>query len=254
MFLGPGEFLDEACMGLFVLDEAALVLGQEVDEREQIGIWEDIEDLLDDTLSSCIDDEPVADNGYFHFDISPLGFTLVHDEAVAEGDDAAEDEADGGNEILAWSAGVLGRVGGINDLDILRRHLFLDFVLLALLDEIDIDSLLNLGVALELEIGAHLVRDYAGILLDLLIRAVDLMLSRKISQLFGGIIVVFLGIFNALVEELDEQALGLLTAASLHLEEIVDDFLRDLLGLFWSLSLSGDGDEVRALGILDDEV
>lgn len=68
VLLGTGELLDEARMGRFVLDEAALVLGQEVDESEQVGIWEDIEDLLDDTLSTGVDDEPVADNGYFHSD------------------------------------------------------------------------------------------------------------------------------------------------------------------------------------------
>lgn len=68
MLLCPWELLDEARMGRFVLDEAALVLGQEVDESEQVGIWEDVEDLLDDTLSTGVDDEPVADNGYFHSD------------------------------------------------------------------------------------------------------------------------------------------------------------------------------------------
>lgn len=38
VLLGTGELLDKARMGLFVLDEAALVFGQEVDECEQIGI------------------------------------------------------------------------------------------------------------------------------------------------------------------------------------------------------------------------
>lgn len=80
------------------------------------------------------------------------------------------------------------------------------------------------------------------------------MLTRKISQLLGGIVIVFLGLFNALVEEPSEQALGLLAVVSLHLEEVIDDFLRDLLGLFWRLALGGDGDEVRALGVLDVEV
>ena len=68
MLLGTGKLLDEARMGLFVLDEAALVFGQEIDEREQVGIGEDVEDLLDDALGSGVDDEPVADNGYFHSD------------------------------------------------------------------------------------------------------------------------------------------------------------------------------------------
>lgn len=70
----------------------------------------------------------------------------------------------------------------------------------------------------------------------------------------GGIVVVFLGLFNAFVEEPSEQALGLLAAASLHLKEIVDDFLRDLLGLFRGPSLGGDGDEICILSILDDEM
>ena len=80
------------------------------------------------------------------------------------------------------------------------------------------------------------------------------MLTRKISQLLGGIVIVFLGLFNALVEESREQALGLLAAASLHLEEVIDDFLRDLLGLFRCPPLGGDGNKVRIPSILDDEV
>lgn len=166
VLLGTGELLNEACMGLFVLDKAALVFGQEVDEREQVGIWEDIENLLDNALGSSVDDEPVAYNGYFHSDTSPLGFALVHDEAVAEGDDAAEGKADGGDEFLARGARGLGQVGGINDLDIHRLHGFLDLILFVLLDEVSVDGLLDLGVTLELEIGAHLVRGYAGILLN----------------------------------------------------------------------------------------
>lgn len=42
VLLGAGEFLDEARMGLLVFDEAALSLGQEVDEGEQVGIGEDV--------------------------------------------------------------------------------------------------------------------------------------------------------------------------------------------------------------------
>lgn len=66
VLLGAGELLDEARMGLFILDEIALALWQEVDEREQVGIREDVQDLFDDALGTGIDDEPVTDDSYFH--------------------------------------------------------------------------------------------------------------------------------------------------------------------------------------------
>lgn len=401
VLLGSRELLDKTRMGLFVLDETALVFGQEIDEREQVGIREDVENLLDDALGSSVDDEPVTDNGYFHSDTSPLGFTLVHGEAVAEGDDAAEGEADGGDEFLFRCARLLliRQVGGVDDLDIHGLHGFLDLVLLALLDEVGVDGLLDLGIALELEIGDHVIGVFVDVLLDLgflgadgvfaglggadgglsyglvldefhlggveaggvgiddgadftgevalelvelllggddgrvvvgvlltqadeldflgnnlaanalngavvvdviglgtglllaeLVRcnvvlglgglllalevsdglvvggnlrdgllqlfvgAVELVLAREVGELLGGVVGVLLGLFDAAVEELDEQALGLLAVVGLHLEEVIDDFLRDLLGLFWRLALGGDGDEVRALGILDVEV
>lgn len=71
----------------------------------------------------------------------------------------------------------MGQIGFVNDLDVQRLHGFLDFVLLVLLDKVGIDGLLNLGIILELKVGAHLVGGYAGILLDLIIRAVDLVLT-----------------------------------------------------------------------------
>lgn len=370
MLLGTRELLDEARMGRFILDEAALVFGQEVDEREQVGIWEDVEDLLDDALGTGVDDEPVTDNGYFHSDTSPLGFAFVHDEAVAEGDDAAEDETDSGDKFLARSAGILGQVGFINDLNIHGLHGFPDLVLLALLDEVGVDSLLDLGVALELEVGDHIVGVFVDILLDLgflgadgvfaslgganggfgyglvlekvhlggveaggtgvddgadftgevalelcklllggddsrvvvgvllaqageldflgdnlaadaldgavvidsvgfgaglllaelvgrdvvlglggfllaleigdglviggdlrdgllqlFVGAVELVLAREVGELLGSVVGVFFGLFDAAVEELDEQALGLLAVVGLHLEEVIDDFL-----------------------------
>lgn len=372
VLLGTRELLDEARMGLFVLDEAALVFGQEVDEREQIGIWKDVENLLDDALGSGVDDEPVTDNGYFHSDTSPLGFALVHDKAVAESDDAAEGEADGGDELLFRGARLLliWQISGVDDLDIHGLHGFLDLVLLALLDEVGVDGLFNLGVALELEIGDHVVWIFVDILLDLgflgangvfaglggadgglsyglvldefhlggveaggvgiddgadftgevalelvelllggddgrvvvgvfltqadeldflgnnlaanaldgavvvdviglgtglllaelvrrnvvlglsgfllalevgdgfvvggdlgdgllqlVVGAVELVLAREVGEFLGGVVGVFLGLFDAAVEELDEQALGLLAVIGLHLEEVIDDFL-----------------------------
>ena len=66
VLLGAGEFLDEARMGLLVFDEAALSLGQEVDEGEDVGVREDVQDLLDDALGAGVDDEPVTDDSYFH--------------------------------------------------------------------------------------------------------------------------------------------------------------------------------------------
>lgn len=330
-----------------------------------------------------------------------LRFTLVHDEAVAEGDDAAEGEANGGDEFLFRCARLLliRQVGGVDDLDIHGLHGFLDLVLLALLDEVGVDGLLDLGVALELEVGDHVIGVFVDVLLDLgflgadgvfaglggadgcfgyglvleelhlggveaggagvddgadftrevalqlielllggddgrvvvgvllaqtgeldflgddlaadaldgavvvdviglgtglllaeLIRrnvvlglgglllalevsdglvvggnlrdsllqlvvgAVELVLAREVGEFLGGVVGVFLGLFDAAVEELDEQALDLLAVVGLHLEEVIDDFLRDLLGLFWRLALGRDGDEICALGVLDVEV
>lgn len=401
VLLGAGEFLDEARMGLFILDEIALTVGQEVNEREQVGIGEDVQDLFDDALGTGIDDEPVTDNSYFHSDTSPLCFALVHDEAVAESDDAAEGEADGCDELLFRCARLflVGQVGFVDDLDVHGLHGFLDLVLLALLDEVGVDGLLDLGVALELDVGDHLVGVFADVLLDLVflgadgvfaglggadggfgyglvleelhlggveaggagvddgadftrevalqlielllgsddgrvvvgvllaqageldflgddlaadaldgavvvdvvglgaglllaelvrgdvvlglggfllalevgdglvvggdlgdgllqlvVGAVELVLAREVGKLLGGVVGVLLGLFDAAIEELDEQALGLLAVVRLHGQEVVDDFLGDLLGLFWRLALGGDGDEVRALGILDVEV
>ena len=329
------------------------------------------------------------------------GFALVHDKAVAEGDDTAEGKANGCDELLFRGTRLLliRQVGGIDDLDIHGLHGFLDLVLLALLDEVGVDGLLDLGVALELEVGDHVVGVFVDVLLDLgflgadgvfaglggagggfgyglvleelhlggveaggagvddgadftgevalqlvelllgsddgrvvvgillaqadeldflgddlaadaldgavvvdvvglgaglllaelargdvvlglggfllalevgdglvvggylrngglelLVGAVELVLARKIGEFLGGVVGVFLGFFDAAVEKLDEQAPGLLAVVGLHLEEVIDDFLRDLLGFFWRLALGGDGDEVRALGVLDVEV
>ena len=331
----------------------------------------------------------------------PLCFAFVDDKAVAEGDHAAEDEADGGDEFLARGAWLVfvRQVGFVDDLDVHGLHGFLDLVLLALLDEVGVDGLLDLGVALELNVGNHLVGVFADVLLDLVflgadgvfaglggadggfgyglvleelhlggveaggagvddgadftrevalqlvelllggddgrvvvgvlltqageldflgddlaadaldgavvvdvvglgaglllaelargdivlglgsfllalevgdglvvggdlrdglpqlvVGAVELVLAREVGELLGGVVGVLLGLFNAAVEELDEQALGLLAVVGLHLEEVIDNFLRDLLGLFWCLALGGDSDEVRALRVLDVEV
>lgn len=298
------------------------------------------------------------------------GFALVHDEAVAEGDDAAEGKTNGGDEFLARGARGLGQVGGVDNLDVHGLHGFLDLVLLALLDEVGVDGLLDLGVALELEVGDHVIGVFVDVLLDLgflgadgifaglggadggfgyglildefhlggveaggagvddgadftgevalelvelllggddgrvvvgvflaqageldflgdnlaadaldgavvvdavgfgaglllaelvggdvilslsglllalevgdglvvggnlrdgllqlVVRAVELVLAREVGELLGGVVGVLLGLFDAAVEELDEQALGLLTIVGLHLEEVIDDFL-----------------------------
>lgn len=343
------------------------------------------------------DADNLQDAHGFFFHRSVL--SLVHDETVAEGDDAAEGEANGGDEFLARGARGFGQVGGVDDLDIHGLHGFLDLVLLALLDEVGVDGLLDLGIALELEVGDHVIGVFVDVLLDLgflgadgvfaglggadggfgydlvleefhlggikaggigvddgadftgevalelgelllsgddgrvvvgvlltqadeldflgddlaadaldsavvvdvvglgtglllaelvrgdvvlglggfllalevgdglivggdlgdgllelVVGAVELVLTREIGKLLGSVVGVFLGLFDAAVEELDQQALGLLAVVGLHLEEVIDDFLRDLLGLFWRLALGGDGDEVRALGVLDIEV
>lgn len=119
------------------------------------------------------------------------------------------------------------------------------------------DVVLGLGsFLLALEVGDGLIvgGDLGDGLLELVVGAVELVLAREIGKLLGGVIGVLLGLFDAAVEELDEQALGLLAVVGLHLEEVIDDFLGDLLGLFWRLALGGDGDKVRALGVLDVEV
>ena len=66
VLLGAGELLEEARMRLLVFDETALSLGQEVDEGEDVGVREDVQDLLDDALGAGVDDEPVTDDSYFH--------------------------------------------------------------------------------------------------------------------------------------------------------------------------------------------
>lgn len=331
----------------------------------------------------------------------PLCFAFVDDKAVAEGDHAAEDEADGGDEFLARGAWLVfvRQVGFVDDLDVHGLHGFLDLVLLALLDEVGVDGLLDLGVALELDVGDNLVGVFADVLLDLVflgadsifaglggadggfgyglvleelhlggveaggagvddgadftrevalelvelllggddcrvvvgvllaqtgeldflgddlaadaldgavivdvvglgaglllaelvrgdvvlglggfllalevgdglvvggnlrdgllelvVGAVKLVLAREVGELLSGVVGVFLGLFDAAIEELDEQALGLLAVVRLHGQEVVDDFLGDLLGLFRGLALGGDGDEVCALRVLDVKV
>lgn len=331
----------------------------------------------------------------------PLCFAFVHDEAVAKGDHAAEDEANGGNEFFAWSAWLvfIWQVGFVDDLNVHGFHGFLDLVLFALLNEVRVNRFLDFGVTLEFEVSDHFVRVFADVGVDfgffradgfftgfggtdgsfsyglvleelhlggvetggagvddgadftrevalelielllscddgrmvvsvflaqageldflgdnlaadaldgtvvvdvvgfgaglllaelvrgdvvlglggfllalevgdgfivgrglrdslfkLFIRTVEFVFTRKVGELLGGIVGVFLGLFNAAVEELDEQALGLLAVVRLHGQEVVDDFLGDLLSLFWGLSLGGDGDEVRALRVLDVEV
>lgn len=119
------------------------------------------------------------------------------------------------------------------------------------------DVVLGLGgFLLALEVGDGLVvgGDLGDGLLQLVVGAVELVLAREVGEFLGGVVGVFLGFFDAAVEELDEQALGLLAVVGLHLEEVVDDFLRDLPSLFWGLALGGHGDEVRALGVLDVEI
>ena len=66
VFPRAGELLEEARMRLLVFDETALSLGQEVDEGEDVGVREDVQNLLDDALGTGVDDEPVTDDSYFH--------------------------------------------------------------------------------------------------------------------------------------------------------------------------------------------
>lgn len=119
------------------------------------------------------------------------------------------------------------------------------------------DVVLGLGgFLLALEVGDGLVvgGDLGDGCLKLVVGAVELVLAREVGELLGGVVGVLLGLFDAAVEELDEQALGLLAVVRLHGQEVVDDFLGDLLGLFRGLALGGDGDEVRAFRVLDVEV
>lgn len=93
---------------------------------------------------------------------------LVHDKAVAKGDHAAEDEADGCDEFFPREARFvfIGEVGGVDDLDVHSFHGFLDFVLLALLDEVGVDGLFYFGVTFEFEVGDHFVGVFVDVLLD----------------------------------------------------------------------------------------
>lgn len=90
------------------------------------------------------------------------------------------------------------------------------------------DVVLGLGgFLLALEVGDGLVvgGDLGDGCLKLVVRAVELVLAREVGELLGGVVGVFLVLFDAAVEELDEQALGLLAVVGLHLEEVIDDFL-----------------------------
>lgn len=119
------------------------------------------------------------------------------------------------------------------------------------------DVVLGLGgflLALEVGDGFIVGRGLRDSLFKLFIRTVEFVFTRKVGELLGGVVGVFLGLFNAAVEELDEQALGLLALVGLQLEEVIDDFLRNLLGFFRGLALGRHSDEVRAFGILDIEV
>lgn len=180
---------------------------------------------------------------------------LVHDEAVAEGDDATKGEANGGDEFLFRSTRGLGQVGFVDDLDVQGLHGLPYLVLLALLDEIGVNVLLGLCLTLELEIGGCLVRRiFADSLLELAIEAIEPVFAREVGKLLGCVVVVSLGIFNTFIEELDKKILGLLAAICLHGQKVVNDLLGDLLRLFRGPALGGDGDEVRALGVLDVEI
>lgn len=83
------------------------------------------------------------------------------------------------------------------------------------------------GFLLALEVGDGLVvgGDLGDGCLKLVVGAVELVLAREVGEFLGGVVGVFLGLFDAAVEELDEQALGLLAVIGLHLEEVIDDFL-----------------------------
>ena len=90
------------------------------------------------------------------------------------------------------------------------------------------DVVLGLGgFLLALQVGDGLIvgGNLRDGLLQLFVGAVELVLAREVGELLGGVVGVLLGLFDAAVEELDEQALGLLTVVGLHLEEVIDDFL-----------------------------
>lgn len=149
----------------------------------------------------------------------------------------------------------MGQVGFVDDLDVQGLHGLLYLVLLALLDEIGVNVLLGLCLTLELEIGGCLVRRiFADSLLELAIEAIEPVFAREVGKLLGCVVVVSLGFFNTFIEELDKKILGLLAVIGLHGQEVVNDLLGDLLRLFRGPALGGDGDEVRALGVLDVEI
>lgn len=96
--------------------------------------------------------------------------------------------------------------------------------------------------------------EFADSLFRLLVRGVHLVLLLVVGELLAGVLGLLLGLRDALIQEFDQEALGLLILLGLHVEEVVDDFLRDLLGFLRGTALCLDLDQVRALRILDVQI
>lgn len=96
-------------------------------------------------------------------------FSLIHDETIDEGDHAAQHEADGSNQFFLWEDGLIliREIGCIDDLDVHGFLGFVDLVLLALLDEAQVDVVLERCLALELEVLDDGLREGAQMVLDL---------------------------------------------------------------------------------------
>jgi hypothetical protein len=57
------QVLEESSLDGFTLEPISLTWWQEIDQREEIGLWIKLDHLLDDPLGSTVDIKPFMDDG-----------------------------------------------------------------------------------------------------------------------------------------------------------------------------------------------
>ena len=62
-FAGSRQMLNEGGAGGFALEEAALLFGEKIDNRVQVGLREEIDELFEDPFGPDILGEPLVDDG-----------------------------------------------------------------------------------------------------------------------------------------------------------------------------------------------